>query len=230
MSNLSTEEFYNDLADSYNDIIYRCAPRYEEMQQTMLEYIPSDLEPRQILDLGCGTGNLTLRVLEMFPEAQITALDLSEEILGVCRRQCGDDRTTYLQQDFGQLDLPDAGFDLVVSSIAIHHIDDTAKQVLFRNVLASLRPKGIFTFVDQFRGETPAIYEKHMQVWKSFTDSKGVPSEEWQMWMEHQDQHDFHATVSEQMRWLSEAGFVEVDCIWKHVLWTLLTARKSGDE
>ena len=176
MSNLSTEEFYDDLADSYNDIIYRCAPRYEEMHQTMLEYIPSDLEPRQILDLGCGTGNLTLRVLEMFPETQVTALDLSEEILGVCRRQCGDDRITYLQQDFGQLDLPDSGFDLVVSSIAIHHIDDAAKQVLFRNVLAS------------------------------------------------------HATVSEQMRWLSEAGFVEVDCIWKHVLWTLLTARKSGDE
>ncbi len=224
----STEAFYDDLAASYNDIIYRCAPRYEEMQDTLLEYIPADLQPEYILDLGCGTGNLTLKVMEAFPHAQVVALDLSAEILDVAQRQCGDDRVSYLQQDFNQLDLPDSRIDLVVSSIAIHHIDDPAKQRLFRDVFASLRPGGVFTFVDQFRGETPAIYDQHMKVWKRFADSKGVPPEEWEMWMEHQEQHDYHATVGEQMEWLAEAGFTQVDCLWKHVLWTLLTARKES--
>lgn len=226
MSEVSTEEFYDDLASSYNDIIYRCAPRYEEMQQTMMQYVPGDLQPQRILDLGCGTGNLTLRVLETFPGAHVVALDLSQEILDVCRRQCGEQRVSYLQQDFSDLQLSANSFDLVVSSIAIHHVDDLKKQTLFQCVLESLKPGGVFTFVDQFRGETPGIYQQHMKVWKTFADAKGVPPEEWQMWMEHQEQHDFHATVHDQMKWLHEVGFIEVDCLWKHVLWTLLTARK----
>ena len=142
ISERSTEEFYDELASSYNDIIYRCAPRYDEMQMTMVDYVPNDLQPLRILDLGCGTGNLTLRVLEAFPEAEVVALDLSAEILDVCRRQCGTDRVSYLQQDFYSLDLPDAEFDLVVSSIAIHHVDDPAKQRLFNDVYASYVPTG----------------------------------------------------------------------------------------
>ena len=77
VSERSTEEFYDELASSYNDIIYRCAPRYEEMQMTMVDYVPRDLQPLRILDLGCGTGNLTRRVLETFQEAEVVALDLS---------------------------------------------------------------------------------------------------------------------------------------------------------
>ena len=226
ISERSTEEFYDELASSYNEIIYRCAPRYEEMQMTMVDYVPSDLQPLRILDLGCGTGNLTLRVLETFQEAEVVALDLSAEILDVCRRQCGTDRVSYLQQDFHSLDLPDAECDLVVSSIAIHHVDDPAKQRLFNDVYASLHPDGVFTFVDQFRGETPGIYRQHMKVWKQFADSKGIPPEEWEMWMEHQQQHDYHATLGQQIEWLRQTGFQQVDCLWKHVLWTLLTARK----
>lgn len=226
ISESSTEEFYDDLASSYNDIIYRCAPRYEEMQLTMVDYVPHDLQPARILDLGCGTGNLTLRILEAFQEAEIVALDFSAEILDVCRTRCGTDRVRYLQQDFNGLDLPDSEYDLVVSSIAIHHVDDPAKQRLFSDIYASLRPNGVFTFVDQFRGETHGIYAQHMKVWKQFADSKGVPPEEWEMWMEHQQQHDHHATVGQQMEWLQEAGFQEIDCLWRHVLWTLLTARK----
>ena len=226
ISESSTEEFYNDLASSYNDIIYRCAPRYEEMLATLVDYIPKDLCPSRVLDLGCGTGNLTLRVLDAFPTASVVALDLSAEILEVCQQQCGTDRVSYLQQDFKSLDLSASEFDLVVSSIAIHHVDDQAKVKLFEHVYASLKPDGVFTYVDQFRGETPGIYTQHMKTWKQFADEKGVPSEEWDMWMEHQDKHDFHASVSDQMKWLTETGFQHVDCLWKHVLWTLLTARK----
>ena len=187
ISESSTEEFYDDLASSYNDIMYRCAPRYEEMQTTLVDYVPKDLCPLRILDLGCGTGNLTLRILDAFPTASVVALDLSAEILEVCQQQCGTDRVNYLQQDFKSLDLSASEFDLVVSSIAIHHVDDQAKVKLFEHVYASLKPDGVFTYVDQFRGETPGIYTQHMKTWKQFADEKGVPSEEWDMWMEHQD-------------------------------------------
>ena len=226
ISESSTEEFYNDLASSYNDIIYRCAPRYEEMQATLVEYIPKDLCPLRILDLGCGTGNLTIRVLDAFPTASVVALDLSAEILEVCRQQCGTDRVSYVQQDFNSLDLTASEYDLVVSSIAIHHVDDQAKIKLFEHVYASLKRGGVFTYVDQFRGETSGIYTQHMKIWKQFADEKGVPSEEWDMWMAHQDKHDFHASISDQMEWLTDTGFQHVDCLWRHVLWTLLTARK----
>ena len=83
----NVEDFYDQLSSKYSDLIKKCVPRYDELLHTMFLYLEPDFKPLRILDLGCGTGNLTQRILEQFPDAQIDALDLSEDILEESRKR-----------------------------------------------------------------------------------------------------------------------------------------------
>ena len=61
---------------------------------------------------------------------------------------------------------------------------------------------------------------------KNRSTKAGSSQQEWQMWMEHQRQHDHHDSLAEQMKWLGEAGFAIVDCPWRYLLWTVMHAIK----
>ena len=115
----SVEDFYDQLSSRYTELISKCVPRYDELFFNLFYYLPDDLQPKQILDLGCGTGNLTEAALKHFPDADIHALDLSAEILNERRIRFKDKANIhYHQQDFSNLDFPDESFDLIISSIA----------------------------------------------------------------------------------------------------------------
>ena len=223
----SSERFYDELAREYDDAILRCVPRYAEMLGAILGYVPADLRPRRVLELGAGSGHLTRAVLDAFPTCRVLTVDLSREMLLECRRRTDPARVEGLRADFARLAVAEHSFDLAVSSISIHHVDDTAKQRLFATVRRSLRPGGVFAWSDQFRGDTPEITAEHHRAWQQQARALGVDDREWARWMEHQDAHDHHATLREQIRWLEDAGFTAVDCVWRHLLWTVLVARRS---
>ena len=160
----NVEDFYDQLSSKYSDLIKKCVPRYDELLNTMFLYLEPDFKPLRILDLGCGTGNLTQRILEQFPDAQIDALDLSEDILEESRKRFANkSNMNYLQADFKSMNLPLGNYDLVMSSIAIHHVEDPFKLKLYTKVYQSLKKGGIFIFADQTRGITDEIYLKNIE-------------------------------------------------------------------
>ena len=219
-----TKRFYDELASDYNDAILRCVPRYHEMLDAIFAYLPADLMPRRILELGCGGGHLTSRALSLHPQARLIAVDLSQEMLRMTRRVGEDHRLDLVCDDFAQLCFRPAGFDLIISSISLHHLKDAAKQTLFEQAWQALRPGGVFCYSDQFAGETPEIYQRHMERWQVEATRLGATPQEWEEWMRHHREDDHHATLTEQMDWLREAGFVSVDCVWRNLLWTVLIA------
>ncbi|HVK86624.1 MAG TPA: methyltransferase domain-containing protein [Kofleriaceae bacterium] len=72
--------------------------------------------PRDVLDLGCGTGEITVRMAELFPRARVTGVDLVEAHLERGRTKAAgmSDRVTFQQADAFQLPFASASFDLVV--------------------------------------------------------------------------------------------------------------------
>ncbi len=224
----SVEDFYDQLSGRYTELISRCVPRYEEIFYNVFHYLPDNLQPKQILDLGCGTGNLTATALQHFPDADIHALDLSAEILNECRARFKDQVNIHFhQQDFSRLDFEDNSFDLIISSIAIHHIVDEEKAKLYSRLHSLLKRGGVLVFADQTRGINEEIYQKHIARWKVEALKLGSTESDWQLWMAHQEAHDYHAPVTWHLKQLEAAGFNEVDVIWKNIMWAVIWSRKA---
>lgn len=115
-------------------------------------------EPGQrVLDLGCGTGTLTLMLQRAAPGADVTGIDPDPQILQIARSKAlraGD--TIRWDQGFAT-DLPyqDGEFDSVVSSLVIHHLESRDKLIAFREVRRVLRRGGSFHIVDFGRPVDP---------------------------------------------------------------------------
>jgi tRNA (cmo5U34)-methyltransferase len=225
--NKTVDQFFDCLTDDYAGAIERCFPRYREMLWALLDYLPADLQVKNILELGSGTGNLSVLLAEKYPTATIHLVDVSADSLMVCRNRLGDDaRFHYDTQDFRQLRFEPGQFDLVASSIAVHHLTSPEKQTLFANILRWLNPQGIFAYADQHAGATDDLYRRHMDHWKAAAIGAGSTGQEWEMWMKHQADHDHHDSLTDQIDWLRTAGFKVVDCPWRYLLWAVVQARK----
>ena len=223
----SVEQFYNAVSKDYNKFIHRAVPRYPEMLWAIFQYIPKDLKPKRVLELGCGTGNLSELIVKTYPKSEKVLVDISEEVLSHCKNRLEDnDRIEYCQADINELDFPVDSFDLIVSSITIHHLTHHEKELLFKKAFSWLKNEGVFTYSDQFAGVTKEIYDNHMKLWRRFALNSGCTEDEWELWMKHQDEHDYHSSAVEQILWLKKANFSSIDVTWRYLLWTVITARK----
>ncbi len=229
MPSPSVAEFFDAMNRDYTATIERCFPRYREMLCSLVDYLPrKEKQYQSILEIGCGTGNLSVLLSKEFPSANLHVLDLSGESLDVCRtRLQGHSQVQTLHRDIRQAEFPAQSFDLVISSIAIHHLNSAEKRDLFARCYEWLTPSGVFAFADQFRGSTPEIYARHIDHWKQASLAAGSSEDEFEMWMQHQREHDHHDTLVEQLAWLAEAGFSKPDCVWRCFLWCGVLAHKG---
>jgi tRNA (cmo5U34)-methyltransferase len=113
--------------ETYLDEIRADIPRYDELQEATIEAIP--FEPRRVLELGVGTGETTRRLLERYPRAEVTGLDSQPEMVFRARELGIAVRLARMQDP-----LPDGPWDLVISVLSVHHLDEGQKRDLFRRV------------------------------------------------------------------------------------------------
>jgi tRNA (cmo5U34)-methyltransferase len=226
----SPQQFFDQMSGQYAEAIDRCVPRYREMLWAILHYLPAEMAPARILELGCGSGNLSELVCRRFPTASVGLVDFSGRLLEQCRRRlAGFPGIEYVEADFRELQFDHRSFDLIVSSISIHHLSHDEKGRLFVDIHGWLTPGGVFSYSDQFAGVTDDLYDRQMADWKLLAEQLGGTAQQWETWMEHQEAHDHHAALIDQIDWLRQAGFRTIDCTWRYVLWTVLQARKSID-
>lgn len=113
--------------DTYLDEIRAEVPRYDLLQERVIEAIPRT--PERVLELGIGTGETTRRLVERYPDAAVTGLDSSTEMV-FRARELGIEVKLARMED----PLPDGPWDLVVAVLAVHHLRDPDKRELFRRV------------------------------------------------------------------------------------------------
>lgn len=227
MNHVDIGQFFDTLTGDYTEAIERCFPRYREMLWGLVNYLPEDRQFESVLELGCGTGNLSALIHKAFPNASLRVVDISKDSLDVCQSRLSTcDNLICDQQDFQSIDYDRGSFDLVVSSIAIHHLDSSAKRTLFGRIHDWLADDGVFCFADQCAGATEDLNARHIANWRQVSGEAGSTKAEWDMWMQHQAEHDHHDTLCDQLDWLRQAGFPMVDCAWRYLLWAVIQARK----
>jgi tRNA (cmo5U34)-methyltransferase len=119
-------QFHTD-PSTYLDRIRAALPGYDELQDAAVEAIP--FPPKRVLELGIGTGETTRRLLALHPDAEVTGLDASPEMVFRAREMGIEVRLARMEDP-----LPDGPWDLVMAVLAVHHLDESQKRDLFRRV------------------------------------------------------------------------------------------------
>jgi tRNA (cmo5U34)-methyltransferase len=210
----SAAEFDREAA-GYDRTAAETMPGYDELHQTLLWGIPFAPTRRfRVLELGVGTGTLTARLLARFPHAELVGIDLSRRMIAISRTKVKryKDRVTLLHGDLAEFP-DDVPYDAVVSSLAIHHLEDGAKWRLFRKVRQSLNPGGFFGDADDHLPEDPVFDSRFGQVAQELMGHDTSQALQ-RVWHEHEE-FDHPCTLSDELRHLERAGFAHVDVPWR---------------
>jgi tRNA (cmo5U34)-methyltransferase len=137
------DQFHFD-PGTYLEMVRAEVPDFDQLQEVVAE-AASEIPADTILDLGTGTGETLRHVARRHPTARLIGIDESDRMLDVARKvvPAADLRVARLQDE-----LPEGPFDLVVSALAVHHLDAPEKAALFRRVAARLAPGGRFVLAD----------------------------------------------------------------------------------
>lgn len=220
------KQAFDDLALRFDDqrrhVIF-CMDEFYEAATWAAWYDGDD--PR-ILDIGAGTGLFTARLLKRYPRARVTLLDISDPMLDIARQRfSGQKDVTYITGDFSLSGLP-RGFDLVVSALSIHHLDDDRKRSLYARVYDALRPGGVFVNADQVRAKSPWLEERYRNSWDEFLHAGPLPVGEREAIRNRRDTFDKNGDLDDQLAWLSGCGFTDVDVVYKNRMFAVMTGRK----
>ncbi len=104
--------------------------------------------PRRVVEVGCGTGSLAIRLARALPAAQVTGIDPDQAALAIARRKPDADLVRWDQRFADELPMPAASVDAVVMSLVLHHLIDDAKVTALREAARVLRPGGAIHVVD----------------------------------------------------------------------------------
>ena len=219
---------FDSLARTYDQLIRLWVPWYDENIAVTLDNLPTQASAPRVLDLGCGTGNLSAALLERYPQAEVHLVDSSNKMINFSKQRFAEEqRMHFHEQDFMTLDFGESVFDHIISHITIHHLDDVAKKQLFQRVHEWLMPGGVFSYCDIFRGIRHDIHERHIAQWQKASYKLGATEEQWNHFMYHDQRYDQHTSITATLDWLREAGFVEIDVTWRRSLWSNIVARKA---
>lgn len=190
--------------DTYLDVMAEEIPDYARLQNELLAAIV-EAEPHTILDLGVGSGLTARRVAEALPQAHILGIDESEEMLAGAAQTLDPNRSSLAH---GRLEdtLPSGPFDLVMSTLAVHHLDGDGKADLFARIAQVLVDGGRFVLADLVIPTDPADV---------VTPIDGVI--------------DTPSPLAEQVEWLTSAGLTP-RVTWQHRDLAVVAADKAGQK
>jgi tRNA (cmo5U34)-methyltransferase len=179
---------YHFTPESYLVMMREAVAGYDQLEDETVAATGAGAE--SVLELGIGTGETARRVLEQHPDAQLIGIDASPGMVEVARHILPSDRVSLL---VGRLEdpLPEGPYDLIVSALAVHHLDPSAKGDLFRRIAAALRPGGRFVLADVVEPINPSYVATAID-----------------------PEVDHPSSLDEQVAWLEAAG------IFPEVTWT----------
>jgi SAM-dependent methyltransferase len=168
-------------------------------EQLIVDLLPPG--PRRVLDLGCGDGRLAALVVGARESVTGAVLvDSSPAMLERARaRFAGDERFRIVAGDLADGIRDHGEADVIVSGLAIHHLEDDGKRALLGQVAEQLRPGGVFANLDVIESATPELHDEFLRAMKRTGN----------------DPEDRLAPIEPQLQWMRAAGLAQVDCLWR---------------
>jgi len=214
------KDHFEEEAKEFDDLILKLIPNYRGMIDSLIRSIPFESsKPIKVLDLGCGTGNVTKAVKKRYPKAHVTCLDLAENMMDITKYKLSE----YDDIEFHVADLRDfyygeKNYDLIISSLALHHLQtDEEKITIYQKIYDALNPGGVLLIADQVLTSSEYLDKTNHEQWKEFM-LKSMPLKEVEeKWAPTAYKEDHPAPLMNHLDWLREIGFKKVDVMWRYV-------------
>ncbi|MFA0832976.1 MAG: trans-aconitate 2-methyltransferase [Methanobacterium formicicum] len=228
-------EKFNQGASSYDRQRKHVIPCLEDLYRITSDLATVNNSQPKILDLGAGTGLLTSYLHERYPQGHFTLLDLSEEMLEVARARMNsaplnndsvnnDSNFNYIVGNYLEHDF-EGTFDIVVSSLSIHHLEHQDKKFLYQKIYQHLNSGGVFINADQVLGPHPANEKEYQRKWMEKIDVGSISESEKKIILDRMEL-DNPASLQDNLNWLEKIGFKDVDVYYKYYNFVVLYGKK----
>jgi tRNA (cmo5U34)-methyltransferase len=174
---------------------------------------------KNLLDIGCGAGNYTLRMLSKINNLNCTLNDLSMPMLQRAKERVSaqtNGEVTIIQDDMRNLNLPDEHFDIVLAAATFHHLrDDADWENVFTKLYKALKPGGSIWISDLITHDSLPLNKLFHQRYSDYLDTLGGP-EYRQKVLDYVAHEDTPRSINYQTALLTKVGFTNVEILHKN--------------
>jgi tRNA (cmo5U34)-methyltransferase len=193
------------------------APLTMELCTEAAKYINPNA--KNLLDIGCGAGNYTLKMLSKVSNLNCTLNDLSMPMLQKAKERVSaqtNGEVTTIQDDMRNLDLPDEHFDIILAAATFHHLrDDADWENVFSKLYKTLKPGGSIWISDLITHDSEPLNRLFGQRYSDYLDTLGGP-EYRQKVLDYVAHEDTPRSINYQTELLKKVGFKDVEVLHKN--------------
>ncbi|WEK21425.1 MAG: class I SAM-dependent methyltransferase [Candidatus Pedobacter colombiensis] len=208
-------ERFSNLEDGQQTTID--APLTMELCTEAAKYITP--HAKELLDIGCGAGNYTLKMLSKIPELNCTLNDLSMPMLIRAKERAAEKtngKITIIQNDMRNLNLPDNHFDIVLAAATFHHLrTDEDWELVFTKVYKALKPGGSIWISDLITHDFQQLNKLFQDKYRAYLEKLGG-KEYAQKVFDYIDYEDTPRSLNYQLNLLNKVGFKTTEVLHKN--------------
>lgn len=220
------EKQFDAVANDYDKQRKSLIPCFDDFYGIAIENLVLKNEEPVLMDIGAGTGLFSAMVLQKYPLAHIELIDISNEMLQMAKQRLGAYPNVKTNKiNINDIHLANKQYDAVISSLAIHHLEDNNKINLYRKIYQGLKSGGIFLHAEQVLASNEHLAEVYHSTWVDKITISGLSDEVIKQALERV-MLDKRTTLETQLNWLAEFGFRNVDCLYKYYDFVVMKAEK----
>ena len=215
------QHLYGNAAAGYDHYIRRIVPCYDTMQARVVDTVKElcgSAGPGEVIELGVGSGSLAFHLLSSLTLRKYHGFETCQALCKLAKAKLSVFSANIIvtRRDFRKTAWP-KGVGAVVSTLTMHYLNNEEKKRTFQKAFRALRPNGVIVIGDRVISRNPSIgrvYRRRMKLYWQLATKKWTARQR----AEHRTYDDSKEEpwfLDEELRWLQEAGFANVECIWK---------------
>ena len=187
--NQKVRAFFNEKIDTYDDV----HSTFINTKNAITDNL--DKETKRILDLGAGTGLELIYLFEKYPDADVTVIDITENMINKLKQRNFSNHITTILGDFFEVEFGN-DYDAVISTSALHHFKKEEKEILYKKIYDCLKVKGQFINSDRIAQTEEFENSQLFELDHRFDDYKHI---------------DIPLTIEHEKELLKKVGFNDIE-------------------